>query len=259
MRLLKWEHVDAIVGSKIDRPGACWNFLIALRGLVKYCKKAKLLIDDPTCDVERPPLDPNGHATWNEQQIAAFEKAYPIGSKERLAFALALYTALRREDLISVGSHDIRDGVLHFTPQKTRNKTGISVAIPIHPKLKTVLDETPTEGSTFLKNARGERFSPNVFTSWFLAIRRAAGIEEGLSVHGLRKACCRRLAEAGCTPHEIMAISGHTTLKEVERYTKAAERARMARNAMKTVARAFSSEQNSEMANQPVQGCQLVQ
>jgi hypothetical protein len=36
-----------------------------------------------------------------------------------------------------------------------------------------------------------------------------------------------------------MAISGHTTLKEVERYTKAAERALMARNAIKTVTRAF--------------------
>jgi hypothetical protein len=45
----------------------------------------------------------------------------------------------------------------------------------------------------------------------------------GQSAHGLRKATCRRLAEAGCSANEIAAISGHTSLREVERYTKAAD------------------------------------
>jgi integrase len=52
------------------------------------------------------------------------------------------------------------------------------------------------------------------------------------SAHGLRKAACRRLAEAGCTPHQIAAISGHETLREIERYTKAASRKAMAAQAM---------------------------
>jgi len=54
----------------------------------------------------------------------------------------------------------------------------------------------------------------------------------GLSPHGLRKAACRRLAEAGCSANEIASISGHASLREVERYTKAADQARMARNAI---------------------------
>jgi hypothetical protein len=45
-------------------------------------------------------------------------------------------------------------------------------------------------------------------------------------------AAYRRLAEAGCSANEIAAISGHVTLSEVQRYTKAADQARMARNAM---------------------------
>ncbi|HWW36986.1 MAG TPA: tyrosine-type recombinase/integrase [Xanthobacteraceae bacterium] len=53
----------------------------------------------------------------------------------------------------------------------------------------------------------------------------------GCTVHGLRKAASRRMAEAGCTPHEIAAITGHRTLKEVERYTRAADQARLARQA----------------------------
>ena len=74
---------------------------------------------------------------------------------------------------------------------------------------------------------------------WFRTACKNAKLPAGLSVHGLRKAACRRLAEAGCSAHEIMAISGHTTLREVERYTRAAERGRMAKSAIETVARAF--------------------
>jgi len=46
------------------------------------------------------------------------------------------------------------------------------------------------------------------------------------SAHGLRKAAARRLAEAGCTEHEIAAITGHASLREVQRYTKAADQKR---------------------------------
>jgi hypothetical protein len=51
---------------------------------------------------------------------------------------------------------------------------------------------------------------------------------------------CRRLAEAGCTAHQIAAISGHKSLREVERYTKTADQKRMAIAAMGTI-----SEQNT--------------
>jgi len=42
----------------------------------------------------------------------------------------------------------------------------------------------------------------------------------------------RRLAEADGTANQIASISGHKTLKEVERYTKAADQLKLARAAM---------------------------
>ena len=63
-----------------------------------------------------------------------------------------------------------------------------------------------------------------------------AGLPARCKVHGLRKAACRRLAEAGCRTNEIAAISGHVTLKEVARYTRAVDQEKMARNAMTRVA-----------------------
>jgi integrase len=60
----------------------------------------------------------------------------------------------------------------------------------------------------------------------------AAGLPKHCSAHGLRKAACRRLAEGGCSANEIASISGHASLDEVARYTKAADQARLARNAL---------------------------
>jgi len=92
------------------------------------------------------------------------------------------------------------------------------------------------EHLTFLVTEYDRSFSPAGFTNKFRDWCSEAGLPKGLSPHGLRKAMCRRLAEAGSTPHEIMAISGHKSLTEVTRYTEAANRLRLAGDAMRTVA-----------------------
>lgn len=63
------------------------------------------------------------------------------------------------------------------------------------------------------------------------------------AAHGLRKAAARRLAEANCTVHEIAAITGHASLREVARYTKAADQKRLAISAMEKVKTRTSSGQ----------------
>jgi integrase len=88
----------------------------------------------------------------------------------------------------------------------------------------------------FLVNEQGRAFTPQRFTKWFTAQCRRIGLT-GLPPHGLRKASCRRLAEAGCSANEIAAISGHASLHEVERYTKAADQERMARSAVERLRR----------------------
>lgn len=55
----------------------------------------------------------------------------------------------------------------------------------------------------------------------------AAGLPLECQPHGLRKAAGRRLADVGCTPHEIMAVLGHKTLAEAERYTRDADQLRL--------------------------------
>ncbi|MDH2383658.1 tyrosine-type recombinase/integrase [Bradyrhizobium sp. CER78] len=62
---------------------------------------------------------------------------------------------------------------------------------------------------------------------------RQAGIFDlSCRPHGLRKTLGRRMADAGCTAHEIMAVLGHLTLAEAERYTREADRRRGGRRAI---------------------------
>jgi integrase len=127
-----------------------------------------------------------------------------------------------------MGRQHIRDGVLHVKQEKT----DVELAIPVHSELRTVIDATPSQHLTFIVGERGRPMTPTFFSRWFRAQSDTAGLPRRCTAHGLRKAACRRLAEAGCSANEIAAISGHTTLAEVSRYTRAVDQAMMARNAM---------------------------
>src|SRR5262249_58082064 len=114
----------------------------------------------------------------------------------------------------------------------TQQKTGAALQIPITTALAEAVNATtPTDAMVFLLNEHGRAFTPKGFGKWFTKQCERIGLK-GLSPHGLRKAACRRLAEAGASANEIAAVSGHASLREVERYTKAADQARMARNAI---------------------------
>jgi integrase len=210
------------------------NLLTAIRGLMKWALTQKRIATDPSVGVKVKRKRSSGHHTWTEDEIAQFEFHHSIGGRARLAFGLLLFTGQRRGDVIRIGRQHVRDGVLHVK----QRKTGAEVAVPIHPDLREILNATPSEHLTFIVNARGRPWAPGAFSDWFRVQCDAAGLPKHCTAHGLRKAACRRLAEAGCSTHEIAAISGHATLAEVERYTRAVDRARLAQKAMATVIKA---------------------
>jgi integrase len=225
--LLERRHVVRMLDAKATMPAAARGFLLCLRALIQYAIDIGLREDNPTVGIRIAKSKTDGFANWSESDIAAFEAVHPIGTKPRLALALLLYTAQRRADVIRMGRQHIRSGVIHTRQQKT----GTVLEIPISSELAAILDATPTDNLTFLTAGHGRPFSPEGFSRWFRTRCNEAGLPNR-SAHGLRKAACRRLAEAGCSANEIAAISGHASLREVERYTKAADQARMARNAL---------------------------
>jgi integrase len=224
--LLPAEWIEAQLDSK--PPHAARSWLVTLRSLCQFAVRRGFRRDDPTANIKLRAIKGDGFHTWTDDEIAQFEAHHPIGTKPRLALALLLYTAQRRSDVVRMGRQHIRDGVLTLKQQKT----GVVLAIPLHPELRAVLDATPSDHLTFLVTATGKPYGGNAFSEQFRNWCDAAGLPQRCKPHGLRKAACRRLAEHGCSANEIMAISGHTTMKEIVRYTVGADQARLARNAM---------------------------
>jgi integrase len=110
------------------------------------------------------------------------------------------------------------------------------LSLPVRPELRTILDATPITGlSTFLVTKSGKPYSGTDFDEAFRTWCNEAGLPPNCYFHGLRATGCTVLADAGATAHEIAAWSGHMTLKEVERYTKAADQKRLAGSALAKV------------------------
>ena len=232
------EFIAALLDTMPPHSARTW--LKTFRHFIRWCEQRKLVRNDPTLGIRVKAPKSDGHHSWDEDEIALFEAHHPIGSKPRLALAIGLNTALRREDAIQIGRQHIRDGVLTVRPKKTENSTRVTLKTPVLPELRVIIDATPTGDLTLLTTNRGTGYSPDFFTEQFRKWCDDAGLPLWCSFHGLRKAALTRLAHAGCTVHELAAISGHASLKELERYTRAVDQVRMAQSAM---AKAISREQ----------------
>jgi len=224
VKLIERKHVQAMVDAKAATPSAARNLLAVLKLLMAYAIKAGIRDDDPTIGVRHAKIRTAGYDTWTEEDIAAFEARHPIGSKARLALALLLYTGQRRGDVVTMGRQHVRGNKISVR----QSKTGAALMLPMVDELRAAIEATPADHLTFITSASGKPFNPASFTNWFRRRCNEAGLRKGLSAHGLRKAMCRRLAERGCSINMIAAVSGHASLKEIARYTKAADQERMA-------------------------------
>jgi integrase len=231
---LQRKHIEKLLAER--KPAGARNLINALKALMRFAVLTGLIEHDPAISLKAPKVKAAGGGlhSWNEDEIAAYRATHEIGTTARLALELALNTACRRSDLIEIGPQHIRNGIFSYD----QHKTLAPVAMPVHPDLLEVLAATPSTNLCFLMASTGRPFTPNTFGNKFREWCRAAGLPQ-CSVHGLRKAQARRLAEAGCSAHQIASVTGHKTLSEVQRYADAANREQMATAAMASVAAAF--------------------
>jgi integrase len=122
------EHVKAMMGQRSKTPSAANHFLGMLRILMRFAIDAGMRKDDPTIGIKKVKARSEGFHTWTEDEIAAFEAAWPIGTRARLAFGLLLYTAQRRSDVVRMGRQHVHAGNIEVRQQKT----GRPLLIPLH-------------------------------------------------------------------------------------------------------------------------------
>jgi integrase len=242
---LERRHVIKLIGGKAVH--AQKNWLKTLRGLMMFAVAENYRADDPTAGVKaaKPAVKSRGHMTWGGTEIAAYRARHPLGTTARLAIELLLNVAARRGDAHKLGIQHVKGSKITWRPNKTARSTDKVLSIRILSELQAALDAMPARDAAlaFVLNDYGKPFASaaafgNKFADWckeagLKPVLCADGRVRSYRAHGLRKAACKALAHAGCTGPEIMAVSGHSSLAQVQVYIDEVEQDQMADAAMK--------------------------
>ncbi|MEM1363073.1 MAG: tyrosine-type recombinase/integrase [Pseudomonadota bacterium] len=213
------DDIEAALYSKGGH-GAVNDFK-ALRPVFRYLYRTKVIPIDPMkgVEIDRPKI--KGHETAGADEIERFQRRWAVGTTERLIFDLALFTGAARVDLAKLSRSNISDDLLIFD----RQKTGVRAYVPMTVDLKRVISQTPDISPAFILTDYGKPFTQAGLGNKFQGAAKAAKVS--FRLHGLRKAFCCYWAEQGKSATEIASMAGHSSLSEVELYTRAADRKRI--------------------------------
>jgi integrase len=228
---LRRRHLRAILANMADRPHAGRHRLTVLRKMILAALEEEWIETDPSYRLTYRPATIAGFRAWTDEELERFETRWLVGTTPRLIYELALWLGPRRCDLAQLRPEDIKGDKISWKQQKT----GGMVTMPITPRLGAVLAVADLSGETIVITVAGKPFSIKSLTGRMRDWTRAAGIQTGCTLHGLRKTLGKRIAESGGTTREAMAALGHDTITLAELYSRDAERERLAREAMEKV------------------------
>ncbi len=238
-----FEHVDGIIAKtrikKTDARGREIGGTEAARKLRKelsrffaFARKLGWIAVNPVDDSQPVKVAPSerssGFYAWTEEDIATYRAHWPLGTKQRLAMELMLWTDQRKVDAIHIGRQHVRQG--KFDIRQT--KTGKKLILPIAAPLAAAIAAMPkSDAMCFIVTQWGRPFSVKGFGGWFREQCDAAGLPR-CTAHGLRKATMRRMAELEMPNKTMKAVSGHSKDEEVARYIESADQERLAESAI---------------------------
>jgi integrase len=232
--LMETRHIDKLLGKMSDTPAAANNLRKTLRRLFRHAIKLGWIATNPVDATDAYRTTGDGYHTWTEAEIDQFDARWPLGTRERLAKELLLYSALRKGDMVTLGPSHRHGDKLRLT--HTKNNSGSVIAML--PPLKAAIDALPSVGDTYLATQFGKPFTPAGFGNWFRDRCNKAGLPH-CAAHGLRKAMSRRLAESGATNQEGKAVTGHKTDRMFSHYAAKANQEAMADRALANLAKRF--------------------
>ncbi|MCP1848367.1 MULTISPECIES: tyrosine-type recombinase/integrase [unclassified Bradyrhizobium] len=147
-----------------------------------------------------------------------------IPDQLKLPVALAMFTGLRKGDVLSLAKSAIRDGKIW----RRTNKTGQELSLPIHPDLSELLGRySQHDAITVAATTNGTPWTESGFNSSFIKAMAKLKIEgkigDGLTFHGLRHTVGKLLVEAGYDIDTVRRWLGQRTFVMAAYYTETAD------------------------------------
>lgn len=169
-----------ILDPLMDRKGAALDTIKKLRILIKHAIDKGWLKYDPSAGIKRP--KGKEIRAWTDVELAAFERRWPIGTKQRTAYALMLNMGTARID-----THRLTWNQVDEVASYARHKTGMPVEMELSDELRKALDAAPRKHLTVINTEYGRPFTVDGFSGFMRDAIRAAGLPLGCQPHGLRK------------------------------------------------------------------------
>ena len=241
--------IQASVTARAGSPGMAAAWLYAVKAMFDWATREymadpatgelkPILADNPCVGVRLPraskPADPDeetGHPEFSDDDLDAFEAAYPLGTLERRVYEAIFCTGLRVGDAARFGRlHVMKDGAVRLKTEKT----GALAEFDIVDRLRHALaagPHPPVGVPNFLVTQRGKLWDKNYLGKWFGERCRAIGLAR--SAHGLRKSAARIAAEAGATEEMLMAQFTWSSPAMAHHYVRAARKKKLTRDAQR--------------------------
>jgi hypothetical protein len=197
-----------------------------LRMLLSFASsKLKIAIDAAVFRVRLARIQPRDQV-WTAEHERAFLKAAADEPLARRGYFLGAYTAQRLTDILAMRRSQLRktreEGRTTWWISLRQEKTGKHLWVPVHPRLLKELGTQGKPDDLLVPSPRGKQFDRWGFHRVWDRTVWAAGLgRSGLQFRDLRRTAMVRMAEAGATPIEIAAVSGHSieeTMRILETY-----------------------------------------
>lgn len=180
------------------------KLLFSLSKVFSYAVADELIEKNPCTGIDRLYSGSRRESVWTPAQISAFRAGAP--AHLLLAFEMALHTAQRQGDLLSLSWKDYDGIYLQFHQSKGDKK----LKVRVHSKLKAMLDALERDKLRILVNSRGRPWTKDGFkTSWGKMCDRLK--IDGVTFHDLRGTFITERAREGSSVENIAKISGHST------------------------------------------------
>lgn len=232
-------HVYKLRDRYADTPGKANNWLTVFRVLMSYAAKMDWRADNPASGVKALPI--GEYEPWPADLLRiCLEVATPM---TRLLIVSGLCSGQRNSDVIRMQYGWINAGVMGPFVQK---KTGVEVAIPMHPFWIEELAKLPRRSVNLLYDRFGKPFgTTGAVQSRMRDLMAVKAVQEVIAdlvareliaagtsfvFHGLRKNACCYLLETGLNESEIGLMLGMSPAM-VRHYGKRARALMVAREA----------------------------
>jgi len=221
--------LETVFGNMADTPAAANELRKVLAGLMDCaCRQSPPWRTDNPVRLTDKYGEGEGFHDWTDEEIEQYRATHPLGTMARLTLELALNTAARRCNVNKIERDHIRDGQIEVAHAKGNNET----SVPMLATTKAAIDALPAAPIRFLITTQfGKRFSDAGMGNRMRKWCDEAGLPH-CSLHGLRKATSRHLAESGASDAEGQAVTGHKKATTFAKYRAKANRKMLATRAV---------------------------